>query len=391
MHYFSALNRCASRSGQQSRRRHSRPLRSISRRLAAVFLAGLLLSAGHRSVLAASQPGLPLRATSPGPAVQATPLEGGGSAELTAVADPASAERPPSAPPVNVTGRAPNELGRVLIMEYHRIWNPEAPWQRSPAGFRRDLQRLYDAGFRSVALSDVLANHIDLPAGTSPVVFTFDDSYVSQLWWSQPDVPAPDSAVGILEQFAAQHPDFGLHGVFYITWNTLFGGPAAGGIDKLRYLVQHGFELGNHSMSHANFGSISSAAVQRELGQEQALVRQALDGYELQTMALPYGAWPRDRSLAVAGTSGGAGYHFAAVLQVGSEPAPSPATAAFNPIVLPRVQAGEALLSYWLNWFNTHPDERYVSDGDPATISFPARLGSRLRPDVSQYWRVNGY
>jgi peptidoglycan/xylan/chitin deacetylase (PgdA/CDA1 family) len=322
------------------------------------------------------------------PSTQASPTDSGPDEEADA---PNSVDTVPPPAPVNVTGRPANELGRVLIMEYHRIANPEGPWQRAPSGFRRDLQRLYDAGFRSVPLSDVLANHIDLPLGTSPVVFTFDDSYSSQLWWSADGTPAPDSAVGILEQFAAQHPDFGMHGVFYVTWNQLFGGPATAGVEKLRYLVQHGFELGNHSMSHANFGAVSSAAVQQELAQEQALVRQSLDGYEMQTMALPFGAWPRDKSLAVSGASGASKYRFAAVLQVGSEPAPSPASSAFNAIVLPRVQAGEALLSYWLNWFDTHRDERYVSDGDPSAISFPSRLASRIRKDAGQYWQVIGY
>jgi peptidoglycan/xylan/chitin deacetylase (PgdA/CDA1 family) len=310
----------------------------------------------------------------------------GASAEQPAPAAPAA-----PAPPVNVTGRPSNELGRVLILEYHRICNPEGPWQRSPANFRRDLERLYAAGFRSVPLADVLANRIDLPAGTSPVVFTFDDSYVSQLWFTASGEPARDSAVGIMQQFAAEHPDFGAHGVFFITWNTLFGGPGAGGADKLRYLVDHGFELGNHSMSHADFARVGSAAVQQELGQEQAYVRQALGGYEMATMALPYGDWPRDKQLAVDGAWNSQRYHFGAVLQVGSEPAPSPASAAYNPLVLPRVQAGDALLSYWLSWFDSHPDERYVSDGDQGTISFPSRLSSRLRAGVDQQSRIAPY
>lgn len=305
--------------------------------------------------------------------------------------DPDGAPPAAAAPPRNVTGRPPNELGRVLILEYHRIWNPEGSWQRSPANLRRDLERLYAAGFRSVSLADVLADRIDLPVGTSPVVFTFDDSYVSQLWFTTAGDPAQSCAVGILQQFAAEHPDFGAHGVFYITWNTLFGGPGGGGADKLRYLVDHGFELGNHSMSHADFAKAGSAAVQQELGQEQALVRQALGGYEMATMALPYGDWPRERQLAVDGAWNSQRYHFGAVLQVGSEPAPAPASAAFNPLVLPRVQAGDALLSYWLTWFDTHPDERYVSDGDQATLSFPARLSARLRTGVAQQSRIAAY
>jgi len=307
------------------------------------------------------------------------------------VADGGSGAPSPASARVDVSGRAPNELGRVLILEYHRIWNPDGPWQRSTAGFRRDLERLYAAGFRSVSLHDVLANRIDLPLGASPVVFTFDDSYVSQLWFTADGTPAADSAVGIMQRFAADHPDFGLHGVFYVTWNTLFGGPGAQRTDRLRFLVDHGFELGNHTLSHADLSRGTPASVQRELGQEQAFVRQALGGYDMQTMALPYGNWPRDRTLAQAGTDGTAAYRFQAILQVGSEPAPAPASAAFNPLILPRVQAGEQLLSYWLTWFDQHPDDRYVSDGDPACVAYPARLSARLRADAAQRWTLKPY
>ena len=38
--------------------------------------------------------------------------------------------------------REANELGRVMILEYHKIDTPEARWTRTPENFRRDLQRL---------------------------------------------------------------------------------------------------------------------------------------------------------------------------------------------------------------------------------------------------------
>ena len=33
----------------------------------------------------------------------------------------------------------PNELGRVMILEYHKIDYPEERWTRTPENFRRDL------------------------------------------------------------------------------------------------------------------------------------------------------------------------------------------------------------------------------------------------------------
>ncbi|HEY7437429.1 MAG TPA: hypothetical protein VIE41_19975, partial [Methylomirabilota bacterium] len=46
--------------------------------------------------------------------------------------------------------REANELGRVMILEYHKIDNPEGRWTRTPENFRRDLQRLWERGYRLV-------------------------------------------------------------------------------------------------------------------------------------------------------------------------------------------------------------------------------------------------
>jgi hypothetical protein len=85
-----------------------------------------------------------------------------------ALVSPASAERPP------------NEPGSVMLLEYHRIGEPEGRWTRSPTHFRDDLERLWSAGYRAVALDAFVTGSIDLPAGTSPVVLTFDDSSPGQ-------------------------------------------------------------------------------------------------------------------------------------------------------------------------------------------------------------------
>jgi len=75
---------------------------------------------------------------------------------------------------------APNELGRVMILEYHKIDYPEARWTRTPENFRRDLATLYAKGYRLIALGDLLDGRIVLPAGTTPIVLTFDDSSPGQ-------------------------------------------------------------------------------------------------------------------------------------------------------------------------------------------------------------------
>ena len=106
-----------------------------------------------------------------------------------------------------------------MILEYHKIDNPEARWTRTPENFRRDLIRLWERGYRTVALTDYLDGKIALPAGTTPVVFTFDDSSPGQFRYVQKGndwVIDPDCAIGILEAFEREHPGFGHAATFYV-------------------------------------------------------------------------------------------------------------------------------------------------------------------------------
>ncbi|HEX2999623.1 MAG TPA: hypothetical protein VHR86_05235, partial [Armatimonadota bacterium] len=56
-----------------------------------------------------------------------------------------------AAPSTPVSNAAPNELGRVLVLEYHQIGDHEARWTRTPENFRKDLETLYKHGFRAVS------------------------------------------------------------------------------------------------------------------------------------------------------------------------------------------------------------------------------------------------
>src|SRR3989442_10942569 len=102
-------------------------------------------------------------------------------------AGPAAAQPPP-----------PNELGRVMILEYHKIDSPEQRWTRTPENFRRDLERLHARGYRLIALNDLLDGRIAVPAGTTPVVLTFDDSSPGQFRYVEENTAVeidPKSAV----------------------------------------------------------------------------------------------------------------------------------------------------------------------------------------------------
>ena len=280
----------------------------------------------------------------------------------------------------------PNELGIIPILEYHIISaDEETQWSRTPDHLRQDLQKLYDAGYRPISINDLLDGQIDLPAGASPIVFTFDDSSPGQFRFLEQGggvVVDPDSAVGILEAFHASHPDFAAKATFNVLPEAeqphkLFGQPQYEG-EKLRYLVEHGFDIGNHTWWHQRLDTVDDEEVQRQLAFAVRSVQQAVPGYRMRVLALPLGLWPENQTLAFDGSYEGATYHHDAVLMVGSEPAPSPFRKDYNPRELPRVQVFEDNLDRWLAYLDKNPDERYVSDGDPSTVTFPQHLEALL-------------
>ena len=280
----------------------------------------------------------------------------------------------------------PNELGRVMILEYHKIDRPEGRWARTPENFRRDLERLWERGYRLVALNDYLDGRIALPRGAAPVMLTFDDSSPGQFRYIERNgewVIDPECAVGILEAFERGHPGFGRAATFFVLPaaeppNRLFNQPELVS-RKLRYLAARGFEIGNHTLWHADLSRYPEPVVRHQLATAQEWIQRHVPGYRPRALALPMGSYPRELRWAAAGEAGGTRYRHDAILKVGGGPAPSPHSKAFDPYHLPRIQAIDTELDHWLGYFERRPEERYVSDGDPATITVAGGSGMRVR------------
>jgi peptidoglycan/xylan/chitin deacetylase (PgdA/CDA1 family) len=283
----------------------------------------------------------------------------------------------------------PNELGRVMILEYHKIDYPEERWTRTPENFRRDLETLYAKGYRLISLGDLLDRKITIPAGTTPVVLTFDDSSPGQFRYIEANGSVqidPKSAIGILEAFIAEKPDFGRGGTFYVLPgaskpNRLFNQPEYEA-KKLLFLVSHGYEIGNHTLWHANLGKYPEATVRAQVAEAQVWIQRHVPDYKTRTLALPHGVYPPDVNWVLNGTAKGTTYSHDAVLMVAGGPAPSPFSRAFDPVRLPRIQAVERDLGYWLNYFDKNPHERFVSDGDANSVTVPAASRDRLRAEL---------
>jgi len=301
----------------------------------------------------------------------------------------------PAPAPAGAGGLPPNELGRVMILEYHRIDEPEDRWTRTPENFRRDLERLYAAGYRLLNLNDLIDGRITVPAGTTPVILTFDDSSPGQFRYLERQGTLeidPRSGVGVLEAFLRERPDFGRAGTFYVLPgasrpNRLFDQPEHAG-RKLQWLVGRGYELGNHTLWHANLGRYDERVVREQVALAQAWIQRHVPDYRPRTLALPHGVYPRDVAWVLRGTVNGVTYRHDAILMVAGGPAPSPFARSFDPLRLPRIQAVEREFAYWLAYFARHPAERFVSDGDPGTVTIPAGRRDQLRASLPGGLRV---
>jgi peptidoglycan/xylan/chitin deacetylase (PgdA/CDA1 family) len=282
-----------------------------------------------------------------------------------------------------------------MILEYHKIDYPEDRWTRTPENFRRDLESLYARGYRLQSLTGLVEGRITVPAGTTPIVLTFDDSSAGQFRYLEHNGALeidPKSGIGVLEAFIKDRPDFGRAATFFVlpgakAPNNLFNQPEHEG-RKLRWLVEHGYELGNHTLWHANLGKYDEATVRAQLAEAQVWVQRHVPDYRLRTLALPHGVYPKEVSWALNGTAKGTSYRHEAILMVAGGSAPSPFARSFDPLRLPRIQAVDNDLRYWLNHFEHTPGDRFVSDGDPDTVTIPAAQKDRLREAVGKNLKV---
>lgn len=219
-------------------------------------------------------------------------------------------------------------------------------------------------------------------------MLTFDDSTRTQLTLDDQGRPAAGTAVAILLEVAARRPGFTPTATFYVNRDP-FADP--GGRRTLRWLVENGFEIGNHTLDHASLRALSPDGLRRQLAGGTRLIEKATGGQPVRTLSLPFGVRPDNRRLMMAGSWRGTAYAFEGAFLVGAGPAPSPFAKDFDPAGIPRIRSQGRRgpdASYgstaWLDRLSKNPEDRYTSDGDPGTVSFPEAYAGQLRRPASQ-------
>ena len=272
-----------------------------------------------------------------------------------------------------------NENGKIMVLMYHKFAKTSSDgWTRSLSDFKKDLEVLYEKNYYPINMSDYINGNIDVPYGKTPVILTFDDGTAGQLsfeWVDDVLTIKEDTAVKVYQDFVKTHPDFPMKGTFYIMSTNFFG--AKGTLkQRLEYLVDLGFEVGNQTQNHYALQKADSAEkVIEEVGGLAKFVDGLIPGYVINSFSPPGGSMTKSYANYVyEGTYKGFDYeNKGIVLLYSSKPTLSPINKELDLKKISRIRvAGNEKISndfeHWIKYFDEHPEERYVSDGDVNTF-----------------------
>ena len=283
-----------------------------------------------------------------------------------------------------------NELGFIPVMMYHGIWNVKSDetayiggnvdssgYNRTAEAFRGDLEFYYQNNYRMIPLKDYVNGIINVELGKTPIVLTFDDGQKNNINVLGLDdkgdiIIDPNSAVGILEEFKLKYPDFNVTATFFIN-GTLFNQKEYNH-KILNWLVNNGYDIGNHSYGHADFNDLELDKVPEQVGKLYQLLDTIIPNKYVNIMALPFGS-PKSKtnpnfSSIISGTYNNINYETISTLQVGWTSNYSPFSSSFDKHFIKRIRAYD---NNGLNFdiqmcFKSLGTSRYISDGDSTKI-----------------------
>lgn len=279
-----------------------------------------------------------------------------------------------------------NELGHIPVMMYHGIQNlknddtkyiggniDKDGYQRTVEAFRNDLDFYYNNGYRMIRLEDYIDGKINVELGKSPIVLTFDDGLSNNIKVTGLDsdgniIIDPNSAVGVLEEYKTKYPDFNVTATFFVN-GGLFNQPEYN--DKiLKFLINNGYDIGNHSYTHANFTKIDASKSEEEIGKLYNLLDEYIPNQYVNIVALPFGTPYKSEhpnfSHIINSSYKGVNYNTKATLRVGWESDYSPFSSDFNPQFIKRIRAYDNNgkdFDIAMN-FKLLESNRYISDGN---------------------------
>lgn len=304
-----------------------------------------------------------------------------------------------------------DELGEVPIMMYHGIHNKNNSdteytggnvdkngYQRTSEAFRNDLEFYYNQGYRMIRLTDYVDGNIDVEIGKSPIILTFDDGLENNIKVTGLDekgniIIDPNSAVGILESFKERYPEYNVTATFFVN-GELFGQEEYN--EKiLKWLVENGYDIGNHTYSHVDFTDIDGNNSMEQIGIIYEVLESIIPGKYVNIVALPFGSPYNlehvNMQYIFESNYNNKNYQTKSALRVGWKAESSPYHIDFNPKFLKRIRAYDnngKEFDIEMN-FKLLENDRYISDGDKDTVVIPTNkvdlLSHNIKKEVKTY------
>ena len=283
-----------------------------------------------------------------------------------------------------------NELGRVPVMMYHGIVNKKSSetsytggnvdkdgYNRTVEAFKEDLEFYYQNGYRMIRAIDYVNGIIDVPYGKSPIVLTFDDGSANNIKVNGISedgeiIIDENSAVGVLESFKKKYPDFNVTATFFVN-GSLFQ-QSEYNEKILKWLVENGYDIGNHTKTHVNFSDASTNESEEEVGFVYNKLDAIIPDKYVKLVALPFGS-PYKKTHAnfshiINSNYNGINYETVSTFRVGWMPDYSPFSKDFDKEFIMRVRAYDNNgVDFDIDAsFRILEKNRYVSDGNADTI-----------------------
>lgn len=283
-----------------------------------------------------------------------------------------------------------NELGRVPVMMYHGIVNKKSSetsytggnvdkdgYNRTVEAFKEDLEFYYQNGYRMIRAIDYVNGIIDVPYGRSPIVLTFDDGNTNNIKVNGVTLDGEiiideNSAVGVLESFKKKYPDFNVTATFFVN-GSLFQ-QSEYNEKILKWLVENGYDIGNHTKTHVNFSDASTKESEEEVGFVYNKLDSIIPDKYVKLVALPFGS-PYKKTHAnfshiINSNYNGINYETVSTFRVGWMPDYSPFSKDFDKEFIMRVRAYDNNgIDFDIDAsFRILEKNRYVSDGNADTI-----------------------
>lgn len=292
-----------------------------------------------------------------------------------------------------------NELGNVPIMMYHGIVDINSNdtkytggnvdkdgYNRTAEAFRNDLEFYYSKGYRMISLDDYVDGIVDVELGKSPIILTFDDGNINNFKVIGEKngelLIDPNCAVGILEEFKKKYPDYNVTATFFVN-SGLFEQPEYN--DRiLNWLVDNGYDVGNHTMSHVDFTKVDYDRSIKEIGGLYNILDRIIPDKYVSIVALPFGSPYKlshsNYDAILSGVYDNKEYITKAALRVGWEAELSVFNKDFNPKFLKRIRAYDndgKDFDIEMN-FKLLENKRYISDGNKDIIVIREKDKDRL-------------